>query len=266
MNQITIIALLCVAYQLFDSVSSKQVPRCNATRHEEADVCMQKMFLIGDRSQRFRETLPQMKNYCRQISDLQNCVKRFSRECLPELGRQVTNLLLYGVTKVNRQYCGSEKGMRRFNEIAKCGNHELNRKHDCMDSFLNQLRLVEKRTDDEMVEMRIHYVCCYFSQFTSCVEETFHVGNSKQKCPTEKIKQNVIDLIGGYADDALDMVCGEFGNNDSKCDELLRQNSTNTSNKKDDSKRGKLRTSKTANQKAVAKSILPYFVNIFGKL
>lgn len=87
MNQITIIALLCVAYQrmymvvfylilklnyqlffcfqVFDSVSSKQVQRCNATRHEEADVCMQKMFLIGDRSQRFRETLPQMKNYCR---------------------------------------------------------------------------------------------------------------------------------------------------------------------------------------------------------
>lgn len=52
-------------FQVFDSVSSKQVQRCNATRHEEADVCMQKMFLIGDRSQRFRETLPQMKNYCR---------------------------------------------------------------------------------------------------------------------------------------------------------------------------------------------------------
>lgn len=73
----------------------------------------------------------------------------------------MTNLLLYGVKKVNRQYCSSEKGMLRFNEIAKCGNHQLEEKHQCMDAFLNQLRLVEKRTDEEMVETRIHYFCWY---------------------------------------------------------------------------------------------------------
>lgn len=133
--------------------------RCNSTRYEEADTCVQKIFLIGDKSQRFRETLPQMRSYCKQINELQSCVRRFSRECLPELARQVTNLLLYGVKRVNRQYCSSEKGMLRFNEIAKCGNYQLEEKHQCMDDFLNQLRLVEKRTGEEMVEKRIHYFC-----------------------------------------------------------------------------------------------------------
>jgi len=43
----------------------KVASKCNATRHDEADICMQKMFLIGDRTQRFRESLEQMHNYCK---------------------------------------------------------------------------------------------------------------------------------------------------------------------------------------------------------
>lgn len=92
-----------------------------------------------------------------QVVELQNCIKKYARECLPELGRQVTSLLIYGARKGNRPYCSNEKGMVRFNEIARCGNHEMERKHACMDSFLEQLDRVSrtKRT----VENRINFVC-----------------------------------------------------------------------------------------------------------
>lgn len=39
--------------------------KCNATRNDQADVCMQRMFMIGDRNQSFRETLDSMRTYCR---------------------------------------------------------------------------------------------------------------------------------------------------------------------------------------------------------
>lgn len=101
----------------------------------------------------------------------------------------------------------------------------------------------------------------------------------RKRCPKEEDRQSVIDLIGGYGDDAMEMVCGEFGANTegSKCQELLKvprdAKSKSEEGSKDIStfKTGKLDSKKSSKPKPVkigksAKSILPYFVNIFGKL
>src|SRR5699024_12188201 len=61
-----------------------------------------------------------------------------------------------------------------------------------------------------------------FSQFKLCVDETQMDDDSDERCPNAEVRQSVLDLIGGYADDALDMVCGEFGINGQKCLELLK--------------------------------------------
>ena len=91
------------------------------------------------------------------------------------------------------------------------------------------------------------------------------MGDTGNRCPNEEVKQSVIDLIGAYADDALDMVCGEFGNNGNKCIELL--NSKEDGTEKDKSKEGKRNAkSRIKSSSKTAKSILPYFVNIFGKM
>lgn len=55
------------------------------------------------------------------------------------------------------------------------------------------------------------------------------------------------ELIGGYADDALDMVCGDFSTDEDKCATLLTP-----------LHQVQLKSNRTA------KSILPYFVNLFN--
>lgn len=123
----------------------------------------------------------------------------------------------------------------------------------------------------------------YFSDFKSCVSETFEKGGQgamRKRCPKEEDRQSVIDLIAGYGDDAMEMVCGEFGDNTdgSKCQELLKVPAREAKSKAEEglkdvlAKTGKLESKKSAKSKPVktgsasAKSILPYFINIFGKL
>lgn len=129
----------------------------------------------------------------------------------------------------------------------------------------------------------VRFQISYFSDFKSCVMETFEKGGEvlmRKRCPKEEDRQSVIDLIGGYGDDAMEMVCGEFGANTdgSKCEELLKvptakdakgkgeeasKDIARASAKVDGKKSGKSKPLKTGKS---AKSILPYFVNIFGKL
>lgn len=96
------------------------------------------------------------------------------------------------------------------------------------------------------------------------------MGDSRKRCPDEDVKQGLIDLISGYADEPLDMVCGEFGNDSPKCDQLLSPGKTKTDGNekvKEKSKDGKrLGKSRPKGTQKNAKSILPYFVGIFGNL
>ena len=47
------------------SVILTEAKTCNNKDSEEADICMSRMLMIGDRSQRFRETLDEMHGYCK---------------------------------------------------------------------------------------------------------------------------------------------------------------------------------------------------------
>jgi hypothetical protein len=79
----------------------------------------------------------------RNITGLQQCVKRFARECLPRFARQVTNLVLFGVTKVNKPLCLNDANKLAFTKVAKCGNINIEPKHKCMDTFIDDLKETE---------------------------------------------------------------------------------------------------------------------------
>lgn len=88
----------------------------------------------------------------RNITGLQQCVKRFARECLPRFARQVTNLLLFGVTKVNKPLCLNDANKLAFTKVAKCGNINIEPKHRCMDKFIDDLKQTETEGKSKLRE------------------------------------------------------------------------------------------------------------------
>jgi len=93
----------------------------------------------------------------RNITELHQCVKRFSRDCLPRFAQQVTNLLLFGVSKANKPLCINDANKLAFTKISKCGNINIESKHSCMDQFIDNL----KETESESGDKKIPLVCWY---------------------------------------------------------------------------------------------------------
>lgn len=148
----------------------------------------------------FKDKLKTYYNLNRNINSLQTCVKKFSRECLPRFARQVTNLVLFGVTKVNKPLCINDENKSAFGKVAKCGNINIESKHKCMDEFIDDLKATETESGDK----KIPFVCWYelsniflffdlflFLYFFS-IEAIF--GNSKivlKKLLNQSIRRNV---------------------------------------------------------------------------
>ncbi|XP_054160414.1 uncharacterized protein LOC128958561 [Oppia nitens] len=172
------------------------------------------------------------------------------------MARTITNMLVSGVTKANKPMCSTDATKRTFLKHSKCGNINIEDKHKCMDVFVGDLR----RTETEDKDKKIPYFCCNFWHFKDCIRKSF-TSVDTNRCPKESIDA-ILNLINGYSNDALDLLCGEYDDGSAKCRQLRNSRTTaatttTTSTSKSTSRKGKSSSSR---------SMLPSFINIFTNL
>lgn len=113
----------------------------------------------------------------------------------------------------------------------------------------------------------------YFTRFKECISSTFEIGNAKARCPRGELKTKLIEMIGSYADDALELICGGSGQgvNEAKCKEVEKISETpeKGANATAHSRGGRqvsLTGTGAERKKTAPKSLLPYFVSLFGDI
>lgn len=103
--------------------------------------------------------------------------------------------------------------------------------------------------------------CSYFTRFKECINSTFAIADSKQRCPREELKTKLIEMIGSYAEDALELVCGTTETlAEVKCKTIIDKLEHSSENNSTRLRPG--RETKTGT-KMMPKSLLPYFVSLF---
>lgn len=100
------------------------------------------------------ELINQLLQFSSLAKETEKCIKDYSRRCLAAFPRQVTNLLVYGIANQQKKYC--KKGASDIIQHGKCGNSDLEKGHQCMDVYIDDLYGIQETEDSDK---KIPFVC-----------------------------------------------------------------------------------------------------------
>jgi hypothetical protein len=237
MKNLSIILLLTIACYSY----GQKIKRRECKSVNRADVCMQKLLLLGDPKFIFPETRDEMNIHCRTITATEKCIKDYSSKCLDAFPRQVTSVLAFGVAKTNKGYCTNQRRKDKFISIGKCGNQIKAEGDKCMQTYIDRLQGIETLTKSDN-NLKVPLMCCNYFRLKSCIVEF-----AAKSC-TQEVTTEVERIVDGYAHEALNLICGDYTEESDKCTNIVERTPK------------KLATQKRPN------SLLPSFITILGSV
>lgn len=79
------------------------------------------------------------------------CVRTYAKDCLSAFSKQVTGLLLRGISSQIKFICTTDRPTMLSR--AKCGNSDLPHDHDCVDAYVSTLKGTMSLPVDERIPM-----------------------------------------------------------------------------------------------------------------
>ncbi|CAG2109085.1 unnamed protein product [Medioppia subpectinata] len=186
------------------------------TGTDSIDTCFMNLLLFGDPKYVFPENMTSMNTHCRQIKTYDKCIKEYTNKCLAPFPKQVSNVLAYGGLKTHKAYCATKRRKESFTSVGKCANKIKRLGDNCMYTFIDEIQGSENYPD---VKMKLPLVCCNFYKFKECIiNHGTKVG--EPLCKESHIEETE-RIIGGYANDVLALVCGDYTEDSDKCGKIL---------------------------------------------
>ncbi|KAH9522185.1 hypothetical protein DERF_005783 [Dermatophagoides farinae] len=179
---------------------------------KKVDKCMLEMTIIGDSRLRFPTNQTMMNDRCRQMRHLEHCVKDYSKNCLAERASQTVSVLIYGITKTNKAFC-SKKRRPSYLRIGRCANSQPELFATIMNRMTKAFHAIKSHPKETI---RIPLACCNYYQFKDSIMQLV-----EKICPNEY--DDVETLLDGYANDVLNLICGDYTADSDKCDSIIMQ-------------------------------------------
>lgn len=122
--------------------------------------------------------------------------------------KQPIAVLAYGITRTNKGYCGTNRRREAFLTIGRCVRP--NRK--VLDQFMETMnREFHAIKSAKVSTQRIPMACCsYYNMKRKILAQL-------SECPAAALAE-VEALVDGYAQDILNLVCGDYTEDSDKCD------------------------------------------------
>jgi len=186
---------------------------CNENGQTRMDKATRWLMFFGEPNLQLPEDEKSLTKYCRDATVRNNFVKAYAARCLSSFPKQMTNLLMYGISRRNKYHCTSSKGKKEVKLMAKCGNKGKKQGNKCMndmtDSFINALNAKDPK-------MRIPLMCCHYFKFEECIErEATNIGDPF--CPPSSVKL-VEETIYAFTGDLIRHICADFSRDSDKCE------------------------------------------------
>ncbi|KAH7641061.1 hypothetical protein HUG17_8530 [Dermatophagoides farinae] len=186
----------------------------SACDHKEMESCSQKLTMIGDEKFIFPTSVKQMEKRCRDIKSLQRCVKNNAQNCYDTDTNRYILILLYSITKTNRAYCRNSKKRLAFIGFGKCANKNIKLLNQYMAGLNRDFHSIKHLNKDQ--KLTIPLLCCNYHKFKTNIANLF-----EDQCPDDL--PEVENLLNGYVGDLLNVGCGDFGDDDDRCDSVIKK-------------------------------------------
>ncbi|KAH9420665.1 hypothetical protein DERP_001096 [Dermatophagoides pteronyssinus] len=186
----------------------------SACDHKAMESCSKKLTMIGDEKFIFPTNIKQMEKRCRDIKPLQRCVKNNAQNCYdPDTNRYIL-ILLYSITKTNRAYCRNSKKRQSFLNFGKCANKNIKHLNKYMAQLNRDFHSIRHLNKEQ--KLAIPLLCCNYHKFKTDIENMF-----ENDCP-ENLPE-VENILNGYVGDLLNAGCGDYGDDNDRCDSVIEK-------------------------------------------
>ncbi|CAG2114351.1 unnamed protein product [Medioppia subpectinata] len=205
---------------------SADIP-CNRGSIDKLDEHVLKMVAFGD----INRKLPNEKevhDYCRADIEMANWGKNYTKSCMTnrevETSRHVTNLFMFSIKKVFTKRCRSETTRSIFIKAGKCANLAKPDTVQCYDRYTTETEQVNraKKTIIKNDRHLIPLICCSYHRFHDCVNEAWAKTNDAEPC-NKKAQTELDGYVTETMYDILQYLCGDYQDNNDKCDNLLKR-------------------------------------------
>ncbi|CAG2179059.1 unnamed protein product [Oppiella nova] len=213
---LSLAVLLCVSCTIYMVNGQAASNKAFCKSSTSADTCLMHLLLIGDPKYVFPENMDSMNKQCSGVKSYEKCIKDYASKCLPSFPKQVTSVMAYGVAKTNKGYCSNKRRKEAFISIGKCGNKVKSKVDVCMRQYIDNLQGSENHPD---VKERIPLACCNYYRLKGCIMN--HVETQGQPLCSESVATEIENIVDGYANEVLNLLCGDYTEESDKCVKLL---------------------------------------------
>ncbi|KAI1292109.1 hypothetical protein HDE_07201 [Halotydeus destructor] len=191
--------------------SGQIIGHCGVEQSEKFDSCANKLFVIGNETARFADSVPSMNRWCSNAKEAVKCIKDFSKQCLTSLTKQANNLLAYGANKHVKKVCKTKNSRAEAYQNLAC----LNKNYGNMNREMYKLVDNCQRGMNGNNSQKISLLCCKFIEFRKSANQ-----EATRTC-TAKQSQYFDTFISSFASDILDMLCSSYVADPSKCTNMV---------------------------------------------
>lgn len=177
--------------------SGKKLGKCAESRVTAFDKCASDIFIGGNPNNTFPQNIEDANEWCRKGKSAVRCIKKFTKDCLEGLPKQVNGLLAYGVNKFQRKACKNAKSRTEFFTKLSCCHKDKEGINGEFYKFIDNAQLITNAESAQVFPL----VCCTFFNFlkTSSVV----VGGV---CPPPGV-QYYQNFVTAVAADVLELLC-----------------------------------------------------------
>ncbi|KAH9414205.1 hypothetical protein DERP_008400 [Dermatophagoides pteronyssinus] len=209
MLMVTIIIYLMVIINNIDAAS-----KTNDCDRKKADQCSLNLIPITNEEilRKLPKTIGDIDSYCGKINRYEKCMRKYAENCLKKQTKQTLSVIIYSIGRMNKKYCQKESKKKLLLNLIQCsGQTAIKYYSDLIQNVSNQMHGIRTYSD---VKLRIPMVCCLYNKISAEAMEY-----SDKICP--KYTNEVDSILRGYSGDALNLLCGEYGDDSDKCDSIL---------------------------------------------
>ncbi|XP_075588672.1 uncharacterized protein LOC124496374 isoform X1 [Dermatophagoides farinae] len=161
-------------------------------------------------------TPQELNEWCKRVAPQERCLKDFANKCLDKQSKQSLSVMMYSFSRTNKRLCTNKKRRQTFLNLIECGHKELTMFADILKNLTTDFHGI---LTFKQQNLRIPLGCCSYYKWKN-------IAATKviQMCPdNDAAHEEVENLLNGYTNDLLAVVCGDYTEESDKCDKIIQK-------------------------------------------
>lgn len=200
---------------------------CNEEDAKAVDKIVARIMTYGRLDRKFPVNKPELRAYCKEQYSLVSQLDAYKNQCLKGRPKQLVSIVIYSIRALGVTYCRNPNSRKSKDLIgsASCANHATKDYLTCNNNYVDLLLALDEAeakngggTPEANSKRALAQVCCGYVEIFKCIKAQ-GAKHSSGGCTETKVEKNA-DYIRGFFDNAVNVLCADYGESSDRCEKF----------------------------------------------